>query len=115
MKFFCVYISIGLTSIRKSKIIITMTVKKANKVKIDGEQLRVARRYETAWHKLFYECGRWKQTIIIEEPHGRHADELVRESIALAERGFYPDFDPQLEIPVSGEAEEYLEVSGKHY
>jgi hypothetical protein len=79
----------------------------AKKVKLDGEALKMARRYETAWHKLFYDCARWKQMTIIEEPHGRQANELVRESVELAES--------ELEIPVSGKAEEYLEVSGKHY
>jgi len=84
-----------------------MAAKKVNKVKIDGELLRLARRYETAWHKLFYERPRFAQTLIVEEPHGRHANELARETRRLAES----DED----IPVTGKAEEYLEVSGKHY
>ena len=79
----------------------------AKKVKLDVEQLQLARRYEIAWHKLFYECNRWKQTIIIEEPHGRHANAFAKEVRILAESGE--------DIPVSGEAEEHLEVSGKHY
>jgi len=77
------------------------------KVKIDGEQLKLARRYEMAWHKLFYECSRWKQNLVIVEPHGRHANDLAKETRILAES----DED----IPVTGAAEKYLQVSGKHY
>jgi len=84
-----------------------MAAKKVNKVKIDGEQLKLARRYEIAWHKLFYEKARFAQAAIVEEPHGRHANELAKETRRLAES----DED----IPVTGKAEEYLQVSGKHY
>lgn len=41
--------------------------------------LRLAQKYEAAWHKLYYELPRWKQECIIEQPHGRHAEELSRE------------------------------------
>tara|TARA_Y100000310_G_scaffold324001_1_gene385235 strand:- start:3134 stop:3358 length:225 start_codon:yes stop_codon:yes gene_type:complete len=71
-----------------------MTAKKKKKMKLDGEQIRLAQRYEKAWHKLFYECNRWKQTIIIEEPHGRHADEFAKDVRIMAES--------EIEIEVSG-------------
>ena len=67
------------------------------KIKLDGEGMRLAQRYEMAWHKLFFECGRWKQETIIEEPHGRHANEFAKEVRVLAE------------------SEAGIEVSGKTY
>ena len=70
---------------------------KKKKIKLDGEGMRMAQRYEKAWHKLFYTEGRWKQTIIIEEPHGRHANEFAKEVRRLAE------------------SEAGIEVSGKMY
>ncbi len=45
----------------------------------------LARKYEAAWHKLFYKLDKWRQDAIIEEPHGRHADELAHEAAILAE------------------------------
>jgi hypothetical protein len=62
-----------------------MTTKKTKKVKLDKEQIRMAQRYEKAWHKLFYECNRYKQELIVEEPHGRHANTLAHEAALLAE------------------------------
>tara|TARA_Y100000310_G_scaffold135134_1_gene133997 strand:+ start:1443 stop:1664 length:222 start_codon:yes stop_codon:yes gene_type:complete len=70
-----------------------MTAKKKI-IKLDGEGIRLAQRYEMAWHKLFYACGRWKQATIIEEPHGRHANEFAKEVRRLAES--------EAEIEVSG-------------
>ena len=55
------------------------------KVKLSKEQIRMAQRYEKAWHKLYYESARWKQEIIIEEPHGRQANDLAHEAAILAE------------------------------
>jgi len=55
------------------------------KTKLSKEQMRMAQRYEKAWHKLYYECSRWQQEIIIEEPHGRHAKGLAHEAAILAE------------------------------
>lgn len=45
----------------------------------------MAQRYEQAWHKLYYKCDRWKQEIIVEEPHGRQANDLAHEAAILAE------------------------------
>jgi hypothetical protein len=73
-----------------------MTAKK-KKIKLDGEGMRLARRYEMAWHKLYYDCDRWKQRMIIEEPHGRQANDFAKEVRRMAE----------------GEVE--IEVSGKMY
>lgn len=62
-----------------------MTTKKTKKVKLDKEQIRMAQRYEKAWHKLFYECNRYKQELVVEEPHGRQANDLAHEAALLAE------------------------------
>ena len=48
--------------------------------------IRMAQRYEAAWHKLYYESPRWVQSIIIEEPDGRQAKSLAHEAALLAER-----------------------------
>jgi hypothetical protein len=45
----------------------------------------MAQRYEKAWHKLYYESPRWLQQTIVEEPLGRHASDLAREAVQLAE------------------------------
>ena len=73
-----------------------MTAKR-KKMKLDGEQIKLAQRYEMAWHNLFYKKARFAQAAIIEEPHGRHASELAKEVRRLAES----DVD--------------IEVSGKMY
>ena len=46
---------------------------------------KMAQRYESAWHKLYYELPRYAQQAIIEEPHGRHATALAHEAAILAE------------------------------
>jgi hypothetical protein len=68
---------------------------KKNKYNLDKFGLKLAQRYEMAWHKLFYECDRWKQTMIIEEPHGRQANEFAKEVRRMAE-------NEDVEIEVSG-------------
>jgi hypothetical protein len=60
----------------------------------------LAKKYEAAWHKLFYELPTWKQAVIIEEPHGRYADELAHEAAVLAESSV--DLDLLHYIPNSG-------------
>jgi hypothetical protein len=67
----------------------------AKKVKLDGETLKLARRYEMAWHNLFYKKARGMQQMIIDEPHGRHANELAKEVRRMAE-------NEDIEIEVSG-------------
>ena len=62
-----------------------MTAKKKKTVKLNKEQIRMAQRYEKAWHKLYYECNRYKQELVVEEPHGRHANALAHEAALLAE------------------------------
>lgn len=59
--------------------------------------LKLARRYEAAWHYLFYEKAKWYQNTVIEEPHGRQASELAKETRQLAE------------------SEETIEFSGQKY
>ena len=53
----------------------------------------IARRYEAAWNQLFYQCPEWRQEIIIEEPHGRHAGELAGLAARLAENGKLHGFE----------------------
>lgn len=43
-------------------------------------------KYEAAWHKLFYELPKFKQEVIIEEPHGRYASELAHEVAKYVEK-----------------------------
>ena len=57
----------------------------------------MARRYEAAWNKTFYERPDYVQKIVIEEPHGRHAGELAREAAHLAE-----DLNVEFKVPASG-------------
>jgi hypothetical protein len=45
----------------------------------------MARRYELAWTKLFYEQEEWVQKTIIDEPFGRHAGDLAHQVAHLAE------------------------------
>jgi hypothetical protein len=70
---------------------------KKNKYNLDKFGLKLAQRYEMAWHNLFYKRARFAQAAIIEEPHGRHANELAKETRRLAE------------------SDESIEVSGKMY
>tara|TARA_B100000959_G_scaffold244389_1_gene268310 strand:- start:2230 stop:2469 length:240 start_codon:yes stop_codon:yes gene_type:complete len=68
---------------------------KKNKFKLDKEGVKLAQRYEMAWHNLFYKKVRGMQQIIIDEPHGRHANELAKEVRRMAE-------NEDVEIEVSG-------------
>ena len=81
--------------------------KKGRKPKLNKEQLELARRYEMAWYCLYYKKAPFARCAIIEEPHGRHANELAKETRRLAESN--------RKIEVVGKAEEFLEVSGKFY
>jgi len=47
----------------------------------------MVRNYEAAWNQMFYEMPSWRQDIIINEPHGRHAGELASLAAKLAEKG----------------------------
>lgn len=49
------------------------------------EKLELARRYESAWHYLFYQLPKWKQESIKEEPDGRESKELNKATIRLGE------------------------------
>ena len=80
---------------------------KKKKSKLTDEQLALARRYEMAWYKLFYETPKWRQQSIIEEPNNREANDLARETRKLAESN--------RAIEVVGKAKVYLEASGKLY
>tara|TARA_R100000808_G_scaffold24743_1_gene57984 strand:+ start:1384 stop:1590 length:207 start_codon:yes stop_codon:yes gene_type:complete len=62
-----------------------MTANRKKKIKLDKEQVRMAQRYEKAWHKLYYQLPRWKQEEVINEPDGRIARELAHEVATLAE------------------------------
>tara|TARA_B110001454_G_scaffold193502_1_gene194442 strand:- start:166 stop:426 length:261 start_codon:yes stop_codon:yes gene_type:complete len=46
----------------------------------------MAHRYEAAWHECFWELGEGIQVFIIEEPTGRHAQELAKATRILAEQ-----------------------------
>ena len=81
--------------------------KRTRKPKIDKEQRELARRYEMAWYSLYYQKPPFAQSCIIEEPHGRHANELAKETRRLSESN--------RKIEVVDKAKEYLEVSGKFY
>ena len=45
----------------------------------------MAKRYEAAWNKLFYESADWKKRLIISDPFGYNAGELAHEAAKLAE------------------------------
>ena len=68
---------------------------KKNKHNLDKAGLKLAQRYEMAWHNLFYKRARFAQAAIIEEPHGRHANDLAKEVRRMAE-------NEGIEIEVSG-------------
>jgi hypothetical protein len=50
----------------------------------------MAKRYEQAWNKLFYERDQWIQTQIIDEPFDRHAEDLAHDAAVLAEKNNEP-------------------------
>ena len=50
----------------------------------------MAKRYEQAWNKLFYEQSDWIQKTIIDEPFGRYADNLAKDAARLAEKNNEP-------------------------
>ena len=58
---------------------------------------KMAKRYEAAWNQLFYERNDWLQKQIINEPHGRHAGELVRDAAHIAE-----NMEIEFSVPASG-------------
>ena len=62
-----------------------MPKKVSKKLKLNREQLLMAQRYEKAWHKVFYNSPRWIQEAVINEPYGRHSDDLAHEAALLAE------------------------------
>ena len=69
---------------------------------------KLAKKYEAAWNQLFYEEPEWKQQIIIEEPHGRHAGELAGLTMRLAEQGKVTALERslgelELQMPATGE------------
>lgn len=49
------------------------------------ERLELARRYESAWHYLYYQLPQWKMDSIKEHPSGRESKELNRAVISLGE------------------------------
>ena len=51
--------------------------KKKRKSSLSPETLELARRYEIAWHKFYYELPRFKQEDVVNEPDGRAANELA--------------------------------------
>ena len=62
-----------------------MTTRKKSKLKLNKEQIRMAQRYEKAWHKVYYDSARWIQQSIIEDPDGRLAKDIAHEAAILAE------------------------------
>jgi hypothetical protein len=54
-------------------------MKKKKKSSLSPEALKLAQRYEKAWHELFYKLPRWKQESVIAEPHDRTANELAKQ------------------------------------
>ena len=60
---------------------------------------KMAKRYEAAWNKLFYEETEWRQKQVINEPHGRVAGELAGSAARLAEEESVP-----MDMLVSGNA-----------
>ena len=59
----------------------------------------MARRYEAAWNKLFYEQTDFRQSCVIENPHGRHAGELAADAARLAE-----NMNVEFNVPTTGQA-----------
>jgi len=68
----------------------------------------MSKRYEAAWNQLFYEEPEWRQGLIIEEPHGRHAGKLASLAARLAEAGKLTELERShpkpitLEMPPTG-------------
>lgn len=62
----------------------SMTVKYKKK-RVTKAQKELAYRYKCAWNHLFNESEGWIKKIIIEEPDGRHAEDLCHEVAKLAE------------------------------
>ena len=81
--------------------------KRGRKPKISEEQLQMARRYEMAWYALYYKKPAFAQKLIVEEPNGRHANDLTKEVRKLAESN--------RKIELVDKAKNYLEASGKFY
>jgi hypothetical protein len=52
--------------------------------------IKMAQRYEEAWHKCYYEAPRWIQQTVIDEPTGRHASAIAQEAMLIAERDNKP-------------------------
>ena len=50
----------------------------------------MARRYEQAWNKLFYERSEWIQKVVIDDPFSRYAQKLAHDAAMLAERDDEP-------------------------
>ena len=70
-----------------------------------------ARMYEAAWNQLFHAQKEYKQQLIIDEPHGRHAGERASLAAKLAEHGELIGFEKyntvgpmkfEYEMPTSG-------------
>ena len=61
--------------------------------KFTSARLQLAQRYEAAWHKCYYDAPRWIQSVVIEEPHGRHANEIAHEAALLAENNSWQTKD----------------------
>ena len=59
----------------------------------------MARRYEAAWNKLFYEQSDFRQECVIQSPNGRHAGELAADAALLAE-----DMNVEFNVPTTGQA-----------
>jgi hypothetical protein len=55
--------------------------KQPKKKKLEGE----AYRYECAWHHCFIQSSGYIQKIVINDPLGRHADEIAQLASQLAE------------------------------
>ena len=49
------------------------------------ERLELARRYESAWHYLYYQLSKGQQNAIKEHPSGRESQELNKSVISLGE------------------------------
>ena len=45
----------------------------------------IAYRYECAWHHCFIQADTYVQKIVIDEPHGRHDNEIAQLAARLAE------------------------------
>ena len=50
----------------------------------------MAKRYEQAWNKLFYERDEWKKKQIISDPFGSWGEQLAHDAAMLAEKNNEP-------------------------